>query len=168
MAKAITIYGQAYLSGDSLVQDQILLTDTTQSENTVILIPDIWEDLKNPSGKWKSEKDTYFYWETEMTDTEDTERKVKVKVSCPKPNPSVFDCVFEASEGDSQWTTYWKSKMKAAENSIYNSTNAIQPKEIILPGTKYINQNGETVEVMETKVTRDNLGDIQNLLLNLY
>lgn len=168
MAKAITIYGQAFLSEDALVQDQILITDRTQSENTVVIIPNIWEDLKSTTGNWKVGKSGYFYWEVEMTDTENIEKKVKVKISCPKPDPSLFDYNFESSTGDSDWTKYWKEKMKEVENNPYNSVNGIQPKEITLPGTKYIDQNGKTVEVEETKITRDNLGDIQNLLLNLY
>lgn len=168
MTKAVTIYGQAFISEDALVQDQILFTDKTQSENTVVLIPNIWEDLKSTTGKWKEGKSGYFYWEVEMTDTEDTERKIKVKVSCPKPDPSFFKYNFNPAPGDSDWTIYWKKKMKSIEDNPYNSVNAIQPKEITLPGTKYINQNGETVEIEETKVTRDGLGDIQNLLLNLY
>lgn len=170
MAKAITIYGQAFISDNALVQDQILLTDKTQSENTIVIVPDIWEDLKSSTGKWKTggSKKDYFYWEVEMTDTEDTEKKVKVKISCPKPDPSLFDYNFEEKSGDSDWTKYWKKKMKTVEDSPYNSINGIQPKEITLPGTKYIDQNGKTIEVEETKITRDNLGDIQNLLLNLY
>ena len=168
MAKAITIYGQAFITEDALVQDQILLTDKAQSENTVVVVPNIWEDLMSSTGKWKAGKNGYFYWEVEMTDTEDTDKKTKVKVSCPKPDPSFFDYNFEVTENDSDWAKYWKGKMKTLEESSYNSVNAIQPKEITLPGTKYVNQNGETVEVSEMKITRDNLGDIQNLLLNLY
>lgn len=163
-----TIYGQAFISGDSLVQDQILITDKTQSENTVIIIDDIWEDLMSSSGKWKEGKNGYFYWEVEMTDTEDSDKKVKVKISCPKPGPERFNFNFTLSDTDSGWAKYWKAKMKSVEESPYNSINAVQPKEITLPGTKYINQNGETVEIKSTKVIRDNLGDIQNLLLNLY
>ena len=168
MANAITIYGQAFISDDSLVQDQILITDKTQSENTIVIIPDIWEDLMNPSGTWKAGKNGYFYWEVEMTDTEDTSKKTKVKVTCPKPEPSLFDYNFEVSDSDSDWTAYWKGKMKDVEDSIYNSKNAIQPTEITLPGTKYVDQNGNTVTLEEKKIIRDNLGDIQNLLLNLY
>lgn len=162
------IYGQAFINENSLVQDQILITENTQSENTVILIENIWEDLMSASGKFKKEKNGYFYWEVEMTDTEDSDKTVKVKVSCPKPEPSRFDYKFEESENDSEWTAYWKEKMRKTESSIYNSTNAIQPKEVTLKGTKYVDQNGKTIEVKETKISRDNLGDIQNLLLNLY
>lgn len=168
MANAVTIYGPAFISENSLVQDQILLTDKGQSENTVLIIPDIWKDLMNPSGKWKAGKNGYFYWEVEMTDTEDATKKVKVKVSCPKPEPSLFKFNFEESESDSGWTAYWKGKMKSVENSVYNSKNAIQPTEVTLPGTKYVDQNGNTVTLEEKKIIRDNLGDIQNLLLNLY
>lgn len=166
--KAITVYGQAFISEDALVQDQILLTETSQSENTVVLISNIWDDLKSTTGKWKTGKNGYFYWEVEMTDMEDTEKKVKVKISCPKPDPDLFDYNFEVKDSDSDWVKFWKGKMKSVESSPYNSVNALQPKEITLPGTKYINQNGEVVVTEETKVTRDNLGDIQNLLLNLY
>lgn len=167
-AKTITIYGQAFIVDNSLVQDQTLITDTTQSENTVILVPDIWEDLKSVSGKWKSGKNGFFYWEVEMTDMEDTERTVKVKIPCPKPEPSFFDFDFEETVSDSDWTKYWKSRMKAVEDSLYNSTNAIQPKEVIFRGSKHIDQNGNTVELKDTKVVRNDLGDIQNLLMNLY
>ena len=50
------IKGQAWISGNSLVQDQILLTDNGKSsENTVTLIDDIWDDLTKASGnKYKT------------------------------------------------------------------------------------------------------------------
>ena len=58
--------------------------------------------------------------------------------------------------------------MKEVQDNLYNSTNGLQSKEINLPGTKYIDQNGDTVELKEIKHTRGDLGDIQNLLFNLY
>ena len=168
MATSKTIYGQAFILGDSLVQDMILLTETTQSENTVVIIENIWDDLKSTSGTAKTNKKGYWYWEVEMSDTEDTDKKVKVKVSCPKPGPEIFDDDFEDASGDSEWTAYWKAKMRQTRDSLYNSTNGLQQKEVTLPGTKYMNQNGEIVEVEETTYTRNDLGDIQNLLFNLY
>lgn len=163
-----TVYGQAFISGDSLVQDVILLSDKTQSENTLEIIPNIWEDLQSKSGQYKTNNKGYWYWEVSMTDMENPDVNVKVKVPCPKPDPSLFDFDFEEKETDSDWTKYWKGKMKSTFESPYNSTNGLQSKEIILPGTKYIDQNGNIVELQEIKHTRDNLGDIQNLLFNIY
>lgn len=163
-----TIYGQAFISGNSLLQDVILLTDSTQSENTVEIINNIWDDLKSTSGKVKTNGKGFWYWEVEMTDTEDTDKTVKIKFECPKPEPSIFDYNFEEATGDSDWAKYWKAKMKKTQDNLFNSTNGLQPKEVTLPGTKYVNQNGETVKVDEIKITRDDLGDIQNLLFNLY
>lgn len=162
------IYGQAFISGKSLVQDIILFVDDKQSENTVVLIEDIWEDLKSPAGTFKTNNKGYWYWEYQMTNTEDTEKTVKVLFECPKPSPEIFDNNFDEEPGDSEWAKYWKGKMKATRDSLYNSTNGLQQKEINLPGTKYIDQNGETVELKDIKYTRDDLGDIQNLLFNLY
>lgn len=168
MTTTKTIYGQAYISGDSLVQDVIFFVNTTQSESTVEVIKDIWGDLKSNSGKALTDGKGYWYWEVEMTDTEDTDKKVKVKVDCPKPDASFFDYDFEISSSDSDWTKFWKTKMKAVQDNLYNSTNGLQSKEINLPGTKYIDQNGDTVELKEINHTRGDLGDIQNLLFNLY
>lgn len=166
--EAKTIYGQAFISGNALVQDIILFVNDKQSESTVEIIKDIWEDLKSTSGTYKTNGKGYWYWEVEMTDTEDSEKKVKVKISCPKPGPEVFDFDFSESSGDSDWAKYWKSKMKETQDNLYNSTNGLQQKEVTLPGTKYIDQNGDTVEVGEIKYTRSDLGDIQNLLFNLF
>ena len=169
MAKELkTVYGQAFISGKALVQDLISFTESGQSESTIEIIPDIWEDLMSTSGTAKTNGKGYWYWEVEMSDTEDPDKKVKVKISCPKPEPSLFDFKFEEQGGDSDWVKYWKSKMKETQKNLYNSTNGVQSKEVTLPGTKYINQNGDTVEVEKTVVTRNDLGDIQNLLFNLY
>lgn len=168
MTTTKTIYGQAFISGNSLLQDVILLTDSTQSENTIEIIKDIWEDLKSTSGKSKTNKKGYWYWEIDATDMEDTDVTVKVKFECPKPDPSVFDNDLEDKTGDSDWTKFWKEKMRQTRDSLYNSTNGLQQKEVTLPGTKYINQNGDIVEVDKIKITRNDLGDIQNLLFNLF
>ena len=163
-----TIYGQAFISGNSLVQDVVFFVNDTQSESTVEIINNIWEDLKSASGKYKTNKKGYWYWEVDMTDLEDPDKTVKVKVDCPKPDPSFFDYNFEEDPGDSDWVKFWKGKMKSIQNNIFNSTNGLQQKEVNLPGTKYIDQNGDTVEIKETKIIRSDLGDIQNLLFNLY
>lgn len=168
MTTTKTIYGQAYIIGNSLVQDVVFFINDTQSESTVEIIKDIWEDLKSTSGTFKTDGKGYWYWEVEMSDTEDTDRKIKVKIDCPKPDSSLFDYDFTETPEDSDWTKYWKNKMKGVKENLYNSTNGLQQKEVNLPGTKYVDQNGDTVELKEIKYTRDDLGDIQNLLFNLY
>lgn len=140
-----TVKGQPSILGKSLVQDQILLVTTDgktvrEASGQEVLIPDIWEDLQNPSGTWKRKKN-YFYWEVDVSDTGDdgsSDATVKQMVTCPRPEPELFDYDFESSNGDSDWTAYWKLKFKTTEDSKYNSTNAVYRKEIILPGTKYI------------------------------
>ena len=168
MATTKTIYGQAFISGDSLVQDVVFFVNDTQSESTVEVVKNIWEDLTSLTGKYKTNKKGFFYWEGEMTDIEDTDKKIKVKVECPKPDPKFFDYDFTEKPDDSDWTKYWKNKMKSVQDVIYNSTNGLQQKEVNLPGTKYIDQNGNIVELKEVEYNRTDLGDIQNLLFNLY
>lgn len=173
-AETKTIYGQAYITGKSLVQDVIFLVVTNggknvvQSENTVIIIEDIWSDLLDKNGTSKKGRKGYWYWEVEMTDIDEPDHNVKMKIGCPKPGPEVFDYNYEPSENDSEWAAYWKEKMLEAINSPYNSTNAITPAEVTLPGTKYVDQNGDLITLNEVKVSRDGLSDVQNLMASLF
>jgi hypothetical protein len=49
------------------------------------------------------------------------------------------------------------------ENYEYEA--AIQKKEIVFPGTQYVDFNtGELVEVAETKISNTDIGDITNLI----
>ena len=167
-----TIYGQSYISGESLVQDQILLIDVngrvSKSENTVIIIENIWEDLKDKNGTAKTKRPGTWYWEVDFTDIEDPDSVVKVNINCPKPGPEVFNNDFTIDSSDSDWSKYWKEKMQAVLDSPYNSTNALTPEEVILPGTKYIDQNGNLITLSETKVTRNGLSEVQNLMMSLF
>ena len=171
-AQRKTIYGQVYIINDSLVQDQILLiTDgrtVNRSENTVIIINNIWEDLKDSNGSAKKGRPGFWYWEADMTDIDDPDTVVKIRINCPKPGPEVFENDFEDKGGDSEWTTYWKGKMREALNSLYNSKNAISPEEIVLPGTKYVDQNGDLVVLDKVKMSRDGISEVQNLMMSLY
>jgi hypothetical protein len=171
-AQTKTIYGQAYIINNSLVQDQILLvTDgkvVSRSENTVIIIDDIWEDLKSKSGLAKKGRPGYWYWEVNMTDIEDPDTIVKIHINCPKPGPEIFDNDFTISSNDSEWSSYWKGKMQEVLDSPYNSTSALSPKEVILPGTKYVDQNGDLVTLEDIKTTRSGLSDVQNLMMSLF
>lgn len=171
-AQTKTLYGQAYIMNSSLVQDQIFLVtngkNVSRSENTVIIIENIWEDLKDKNGSAKKGRPGYWYWEVDMTDIEDPEVTAKVHINCPKPGPEVFDNDFSVSSSDSEWASYWKSKMQEVLDSPYNSINALTPKEVILPGTKYVNQNGELVTLDSIKVTRNGLSEVQNLMMSLF
>jgi hypothetical protein len=56
------IKGQAWISGNSLVQDQIMIIPGVDSvSNVVCLIEDIWEDLSSSSGQYKTNGKGYFY-----------------------------------------------------------------------------------------------------------
>ena len=171
-AQTKTIYGQAYIINNSLVQDQILLvTDgkvISRSENTVIIIEDIWEDLKDKNGSARKGRPGYWYWEVDMTDIDDPEVTAKVFIGCPKPGPEVFDNDFAISPDDSEWSSYWKGKMQEVLDSPYNSTNAISPEEVVLPGTKYIDQNGDLVTLDRVKISRNGLSDVPNLMMSLF
>jgi hypothetical protein len=171
-AQTKSIYGQAYIIGNSLVQDIIfLVTDgknTSRSENTVIVIEDIWEDLLSVSGQAIEGRPGYWYWEVDMTDIEDPDTTVKMRINCPKPGPEVFNNDFEIEPGDSDWAKYWKGKIQEALDSPFNSKNALTPEEVILPGTKYIDQNGDLVTLEDVKVTREGLSDVQNLMMSLF
>ena len=171
-AQTKTIYGQAYIINNSLVQDQILLvTDgkvISRSENTVIIIEDIWEDLKDKNGSARKGRPGYWYWEVDMTDIDDPEVTAKVFIGCPKPGPEVFDNDFTISPDDSEWSSYWKGKMQEVLDSPYNSTNAISPEEVVLPGTKYIDQNGDLVTLDRVKISRNGLSDVPNLMMSLF
>ena len=167
-----TIKGQAWISGNSLVQDQILIMSGKSGESTVVLIPDIWADLTEltDSHQYKTNSKGYFYWEVNMTSMEDDNTEVKINVECPKPNINIDP--FKNPEPDENWTEsevagnyakYWVTKldkiMKDAENEY-----AIQRKEVVFSGTSYLDQEGNTVNKPDYTFINSDLGDITNLL----
>ena len=177
-----TVKGQpGYLDLDdtiALVQDQILIYSidgygVNQSQNTIIIYPDVWKELMKKGGDVKTKDNKYWYFEIDMTDTE-LEKDIKVKVEAAKPNIDLFyskeknDYDLDIKDSDSDWTKYWKNLMKKSLESPYNSTNGLQSKEIVIPGTRYVNQDGEIVEVEGTTIIRNDLGDISNLLNAIY
>lgn len=160
-----TIKGQAWISGNSLLQDQTIISTTgAVSSNVVALIDNIWEDLTSSNGTFKSnDKKTYFYWEYKMTDSFDDTVEVTVKIECPRPKNGLFTEPYDPSVGKNDWEKYWLSKFKVAyDNAAKYYT--IQPKEIVFPGTEYVNPQGEVVTVEERSEANNNLGDITNLL----
>ena len=172
MADTKLIKGQAWISGSSLVQDQILITTVGTSENTVVLISNIWEDLTtlSDSHEYKTNNRGYFFWEVEMTSMEDDDTVVKVNIECPKPDVNIDP--FRNPEPDNQWTAeeisgnyakYWVTKlakiMEDAENEY-----AIQRKEVIFKGCEYLDQEGNTITKQDYVFKNSDIGDITNLL----
>ena len=158
------IKGQAWVSGDSLLQDQILvLPGGKHSVNTVPLIENIWEDLRSENGTYKSNKKGYFYWECKMTDSENDDVEIPILVECPRPKDGLFEEPYDPSMAKGEWERYWLTKFKTTQDNALEKMT-IQKKEIVFPGTEYINQYGELVKVEEKRVTNNDLGDISNLL----
>lgn len=177
------VYGQAFVSGDSLVQDQLLMVQmpngsASTSENHVVLIPNIWEDLKKATGTYivKQVKDEFWYWDDEklvMTDME-TEKPTKIKVQIPRPSLDIFRdpktnaLDLEEKDGDSDWVKFWKERLSKHVNSPYNSINAISPVEVTFPESSYLDQNGNVVKKDAITFRRDDLSDLDNLLMTMF
>jgi hypothetical protein len=104
-----------------------------------------------------------FYWEYEMTDTENEDSVIKVKMECPQPKEGLFEEPYDPETVEGDYAKYWVKKLKeSTENYEYKA--AIQKKEIVFPGTRYVNQEGEVVEVEESRISNNDIGDITNLL----
>ena len=113
------IYAQPYVSGKSLIQDQLLMIQmpngsVNSSENKVTLISNIWEDLQKTTGTYivKHVKGDAWYWDDDkllVTDTE-TEKNIKFKVQIPIPSKTIFESLAE-NPGDTEWACYWKNKL---------------------------------------------------------
>lgn len=144
------ILGIPYINGNSLMQDVILLytldgKKVNETSSNVILIKDIWKDLKTnevgsrnlevsgeysvelkASGPKNSNKKFWFYRikYTNM-DPENPKKFAFFDLPLPTPNPHVFEFDFEPNESDTEWAKYWRGVMKASEDSLINSTNAL-------------------------------------------
>lgn len=154
------IKGQAWVSNGKLVQDQIAIFPGGKStSNVVVLIEDIWADLLT-TGTYKTNGKGYFYWEVETTNIGDDDLEEIVFIECPRPRDEDFEKL-ESATGE--WAEYWSKRYKTAlENA--EKYLAIQKKEIVFPGTNYLNQYGEMIQIDEKKETTNELGSIANLL----
>ena len=162
MSESKTIKGQPYILGNILYQEQILVSPgVVSTSQTIALIEDIWTDLIDGPGTFKTNGKGYFYWEVQMTDPENDDAEVTIKFECPKPGPLEFP---KLKDSETEYGIYWADKLKTAtENYEYHST--IQKKEIVFPGTQYVDPNtGELVEVAETRIDNTDIGDITNLI----
>jgi len=154
------IKGQAWVSNGKLMQDQIAIFPGGKStSNVVVLIDDIWADLLS-TGTYKTNGKGYFYWEVEQTSIDDDNVNVTVYIECPKPREEDFANLSTAS---GEWAEYWLNRYNTAmENAEKYLT--IQKKELVFPGSRYLNQYGETVTIEDSKETNNELGSIANLL----
>lgn len=161
------IKGQVWISGNSLLQDQTLVAPGgITSNNTVALIKDIWEDLLSANSQVKRDRN-FWYYEASMHNLEDEEITVRVEV--PRPKDGLLD-QYDGDPGKakSDWARYWIEKFNAMAQR-YQEAYTIQPKEIVLRGTEYVEPGtGEIKKVEEKRVENNELGDVTNLLLNLF
>ena len=163
MSESRIVKGQAWIQGDKLVQEQILITPgSVSSTNVVALIENIWEDLIG-AGPYKTNGRGYFYWEYKMTDTEDDNVEMVVKFECPKPKEGLFQEPYDPSKCSGEYSKYWVGRLKTAVDN-FELKSTVQRKEVIFPGTTYVDSKGDVVELEDTKFSNNDLGDITNLL----
>lgn len=163
MSESRIVKGQAWIQGDKLVQEQILITPGSVSlTNVVALIENIWEDLIG-TGTYKTNGRGYFYWEYKMTDTEDDNVEMVVKFECPKPKEGLFQEPYDPSKCSGEYSKYWVGRLKTAVDN-FELKSTVQRKEVIFPGTTYVDSKGDVVELEDTKFSNNDLGDITNLL----
>ncbi len=176
MAEATKIlYGQAWVNDGSLWQDQIVVTGLDLINQTIKIIDDIWEDLLSDEGTYKTNGKGYFYWEINMTDVGDDSIINTVFYECPKPDRSKLtdedDNLLELNDVSGDYATYWLQKFITATDN-YETSSAIQKKEITFPGTSYIaptsDGGSEVITLAETKIQNTDIGDISNLLSSIF
>lgn len=195
MSDSVTIKGQAWIYDNSQVlQDQTLITANGTSENTVILVDDIWEDLTTVSGKWKQANGSkgYFYWEYKQTDTasqlaDGSYSEVTIKLECPRPKPGFIESFFLDENGfptnprdwsdddiksklDSDWAIYWANQLRDADYN-YNKVGSLQKKEVTFISKETISFDKDTAGDVITKTTvteeKPMYGSDDNLIIDL-
>ena len=186
--KTEIIYGQAWVMGDSLVQEQIHLVQvgsgTAMSENVVVLIENIWDNLLGESnsidtmnatdGKccsgYKVGGKKYFYWDVKMNSVSEDSSVLTVKIECPKPKEGLMDQFYDSEKdcydvdkATGAYAKYWVGQFKIADENN-KASFAVQKKSVTFPEFSYVDQNGNTITHNEVKVENNDLGDITNLL----
>ena len=169
MSETKLIKGQAWIQGDSLVQEQLLLIPGCPvSENIVSLIDNIWDNLTADAGSsvygYKTNGKKYFYWEVKMTDSSDDNVEVTVRIECPKPKEGLFTSPYDPDKVTGEYAKYWVKKFQEAEKNNEESF-AIQKKVVTFPTSNLVDYStGEHYETEEIKISNNDLGDITNLL----
>lgn len=170
------IKGQAWISDNKLLQDQIIEINGVLTENTVVLISDIWDNLFNNGDSEyvvKSNKKGYFYWEIPVTPIDNDnvgQLNEKMFIECPKPREDQFERLNEVQVDEGEdvsevWAKYWKKRFDTTmENAEKKMT--IQRKEVVFGGSNYIDPDGNLKTIDEQHVQVDHeLGSIANLLM---
>ena len=138
MNETKTLLGQIWIQDDKLLQEQTLITTSGISDNVVVLIDDIWNDLLSNSGTYKS-KGSYFYWEEKVTSIEDDDIEVDTKIECPKPRYEDIEKLKNnydpetgsiSGEYSGDYALYWAKKAYETELT-YENEMAVQRKEVI-------------------------------------
>lgn len=172
------LYGDVFITKtstevESLVQYQTALYTvngkTLMSDNTIILIDDIWKDLLSDNGTYKSNYNKgWFFWEYKKTSLDNDDVTIMEKFECPKPKEMYYDRLVDG-EYTGEYANYWKERIKLARDN-YEKEIAILKKEIILdPGPDYNLVNGDHVEQEKKTLIRDNpFNEIGNLLSELF
>lgn len=172
------ILGQAWIFENKLMQDQtVIYPGGKYTENTVVLIDDIWDNLFNHGGseddgtQYKTNGKGYFYWPIKCTPLYSDDETVEVFIECPKPREDeqierLGEVEIQEGEDTTQeWAKYWKKRLDTTMENVRKNLT-IQRKEIILPGTKWIDPEGNVQETEEKVIQTDHeLGSIANLLM---
>lgn len=188
MSNTVTIKGQPWIyENTQILQDQTLITTNGTSENTVVLLEDIWDDLLSNNGTWKQgTRPGYFYWEFKQTNMDNslqldgTYVEINIKVECPRPKPDLLNSFFPAGTSpkdwgddatidtvfESDWARYWAKEFRDADAN-YFKTGSLQKKVVSFVTKEKINYDptsesfGDVTE--ETTVTEYNCSDFGNL-----
>lgn len=166
-----TIYGDCFISNnqdgtESLVQYQTLVSiingKTIISDNTVVLVKDLWGDLLS-EGTYKTNGKGYFYYEVTRTSIESDDITIKEKFECPKPEERFQDQIANG-EFSGSYADYWKEKINTARAN-YEKEAVILKNEIVLKGTEYEVPN-KHVKVDDITIRRSDTGisELGNLL----
>ena len=166
--KTKTIYGQAWVQGDSLLQEQLTVSAGMPIiENTVTLIDNIWDNLTTEPGAseygYKTNGKKYFYWEVKMTDIGDDSITHNVCIECPKPKSGLFEEPYDVDKVEGAYAKFWVNQFRIADENN-KASFAIQKKSVTFPKSSYYSQKEEIIEVPEIKVENNDIGDITNLL----
>lgn len=160
---------------ESLVQNQTIVSTvngkTIINDETKIIIEDIWADLLEGSGTYKTnDKKNWFYWEFDKTTIDNDDIVIKEKFECPKPKEKYYDQLVNG-EFSGDYADYWKTKIETARKN-YEKEAVILKQEIIMPGTEYNLANGDHVKVEDVTVKRNDIGgmygELGNLLSELF
>jgi len=128
-------------------------TDTGATEEHVI-VSDIWADLYNGTNHlYVKKNNNHFFWVYDYTNDKAIDEKRLYE--CPSyPISQTFP-----STANGDYVNYYK-KIQERSGKVYR----IQPTEVILKGTSYIDEWGNERIYEDTVWYNTDLGDITNLL----